>query len=244
MRRILVYIAALMIVTNASVAIAQESVYKIPETLEYEISYGIIDVGTCMMRVRANEDGTVSIITRAISNDWMNKIYPVDDYAEAVIEDYISLRPIKYTLKTREGKGRKHREVLFDHDENKATYNDYLNKTSQAYDVPERVFDPLSAFYLTRRVPLVPGESAMVPMFDSKKFWNLKVKVFKREKIKVPVGEFDTVLISPVMQSEGIFSRSGDMYIWLTDDERRIPVLIKSKVLVGSIKIRLTGGIF
>lgn len=236
----LVFGALLMCV--GGVIYANSYAPTIPERLEYDISYGFFEVGTSSMETLNNIDGTVSIITRAHSNDWMDKLYPVDDYAEAVLEDFDSLRPIKYTLKTREGKGRKHREVFFDHQQNKATYNDYLKDITHDYDIPDEVFDPLAAFYYTRRVPLVPGQSASVPMFDSRKAWDLEVKVIKRDKIKVPAGTFDTVLISPVMQSEGIFSRTGDMYIWVTDDERRIPVLIKSKVLVGSIKVKLTGG--
>jgi len=226
------------------VARAEGEPTRLPERLEYEISYGIFDVGKSVMEVVNNEDDTVSIITRARSEGWVDDIYPVDDYAESVVEDFSTLRPIKYTLKTREGKGRKHREVLFDMEAGKATYTDHLKQMNSEYEIPEEVFDPLAAFYYTRRLVLEPGNNQQVPMFDSKKFWPLEVKVIKRQKIKVPAGEFNTVIISPVMQSEGIFSRKGDMFIWVTDDERRVPVLIKSKVLIGSIKVKLIGGDF
>lgn len=215
--------------------------YRVPERLEYQISYGIFDVGRSVMEVVKNDDGTVSIITRARSEGWVDDIYPVDDYAEAVVESFDSLRPVSYLLKTREGDGRKHREVTFDHETHKATYRDILKGKEKLYDIPEVVFDPLSAFFFTRRLALVPGESQVIPMFDSKKVWSMDVAVIKRKKIKVPAGKFKTVLISPKMKSEGIFSRKGDMYIYVTDDERRIPVLIKSKVLIGSVKVKLTG---
>jgi len=49
-------------------------------------------------------------------------------------------------------------------------------------------------------------------------------------------------VIKPLLKSAGIFARTGDMHIWLTDDERRMPVLMKSKVRIGSIVVTLVGG--
>ncbi len=67
-------------------------------------------------------------------------------------------------------------------------------------------------------------------------------KVLRREVLVTPLGRFNTIVIHPLLKSEGIFARTGDMFIWLTDDERRIPVQMKSKVAVGSITATLTGG--
>ena len=56
------------------------------------------------------------------------------------------------------------------------------------------------------------------------------------------LGSVDTIVIKPLMKSEGIFNRKGDMFIWLTDDERRLPVKMRTKVVVGSITATLVGG--
>ncbi len=81
-------------------------------------------------------------------------------------------------------------------------------------------------------------------VFDSRKLWNVEVQVLRREKIKTKLGEFDTIVIKPLMKSEGIFNRKGDVYIWLTDDKKRVPVKLESKVAIGSITATLTGGTF
>jgi hypothetical protein len=86
------------------------------------------------------------------------------------------------------------------------------------------------------------GTSYYIDIFDCKKLWNTEVKVLRREEIETPLGKFRTVVIKPLLKSEGIFARTGDMYIWLTDDDRRIPVLMKSKVKIGSITATLVGG--
>ncbi len=79
-------------------------------------------------------------------------------------------------------------------------------------------------------------------VFDNKKLYKAEVQVVKKEEIETGFGTFKTILIRPVLQSEGIFSRKGDILIWLTDDAKRLPVLLKTKVKVGSIKATLTGG--
>jgi hypothetical protein len=88
------------------------------------------------------------------------------------------------------------------------------------------------------------GKSVYVDVFDSRKLWNVEVQVLRRERIKTKLGEFDTLVIKPLMKSEGIFNRKGDVYIWLTDDKKRIPVKLESKVPIGSITATLTGGTF
>jgi hypothetical protein len=74
--------------------------------------------------------------------------------------------------------------------------------------------------------------------------WNLEVQILRKEKIKTKLGVFDTIVIKPLMKSEGTFNRKGDMYIWLTDDEKRIPVKLKTKIVVGHITATLVGGVY
>ena len=68
----------------------------------------------------------------------------------------------------------------------------------------------------------------------------MEVKVHKRERVQVPAGTFDCVVVEPILKSEGVFKSKGSILVWLSDDQRRIPVMVKSKVPVGSISISLT----
>jgi hypothetical protein len=67
----------------------------------------------------------------------------------------------------------------------------------------------------------------------------MEVRVLGRQKVKTPAGTFSCVAIEPVLKAGGIFKNKGRLVIWLTDDERRMPVLMKSKVAVGSISVVL-----
>ena len=67
----------------------------------------------------------------------------------------------------------------------------------------------------------------------------MEVRVIGRQKIKVPAGRFDCVVVEPILKAGGIFKNKGRLVIWLTDDDRRMPVLMRSKVLIGSISVVL-----
>jgi len=122
------------------------------------------------------------------------------------------------------------------------TTKDLLQKTETTQKISALTYDTLSSFYYFRSVALQVGKSSFIDIFDCKKLWNTEVQVLRREEIETPLGHFKTVVIKPILKSEGIFARTGDMFIWLTDDERRIPVLMKSKVKIGSITATLVGG--
>jgi len=106
----------------------------------------------------------------------------------------------------------------------------------------KQAFDPLSGFYNIRKRQLKAGHSEYLDIFDSKKLWSVEVQVIGKERVSTPAGEFDTILIKPLMQSEGIFMRKGEIYIWLTDDDKKIPVMIKSEVKVGTFVAKLAEG--
>ena len=74
-------------------------------------------------------------------------------------------------------------------------------------------------------------------MTDGKKSVIGKARVIKREKITVPSGVYDTYLVEPDLEHiGGVFkkSKNAKLQIWVTADKRRIPVKVKSKVIVGS----------
>jgi len=73
----------------------------------------------------------------------------------------------------------------------------------------------------------------------SRKSQPLEVKVLGRERVDTPAGTFDCVAIEPLLKAGGIFKNKGRLVIWMTEDERRMPVLMKSKVAIGSISVVL-----
>ncbi|GAB4421888.1 MAG: DUF3108 domain-containing protein [Thermodesulfovibrionales bacterium] len=220
--------------------------FNIPERLVYDLTWTGIKAGEAVLEVK--EDGNhLLIISTAKSAKWVSVFYTVDDWVQSKVlwsDTNPFLHSTNYRLKIREGRHRKDKEVVFDAHNSKAIYIDYLSNERREIDTPFPIFDPLSSFYYLRGMHLEVGKPVYVTIFDSKKVWNVEVQVLRKEKIEVPAGEFDTIVIKPLMKSEGIFYRKGDILIWLTDDEKRIPVKLQTKVKIGSINANLTGGQF
>jgi hypothetical protein len=221
------------------------SAFNVPEKLIFDLTWTGLKAGTATLEI-VNEKDLTKIISTARSADWLSAFYMVDDRTESVLKNtqtmsFIGL-PENYRVKVREGRHRRDKEVIFDHANRRATFIDHLGNKKKTYKIGENTLDPLSSFYFIRTTKYEVGKSVYVDIFDSKKLWNVEVQVLRKEKIKTKLGEFDTVVIKPLMKSEGIFNRKGDMYIWLTDDLRRIPVKMQSKVAIGSITATLVSG--
>jgi hypothetical protein len=92
------------------------------------------------------------------------------------------------------------------------------------------------------RWDLKVGKSVFINIFDNKKVWKTEVQVLRKERIRVPAGEFNTIVVKPILKSEGIFLKTGDIYIWATDDDVKLPVKLKSKAVIGSFTAVLVEG--
>jgi len=223
------------------------SAFSIPERLVFDLTWTGVKAGTATIEL-VNDKGRTKIISTARSADWVSIFYTVDDRVQSLLgspQKPMSIGlPENYRIRLREGRHRRDRELVFDHANRQVTFIDHLGTEKKTYKIKEKTFDPLTSFYHIRTLKLDVGKSAYVDIFDSKKLWNVEVKVLRREKIQTKLGIFDTVVIKPLMKSEGIFNRKGDMYIWLTDDLKRIPVKMETKVAIGSITATLVGGTF
>jgi hypothetical protein len=205
------------------------------ETLDYSLTWNGIHAGTSRLSF-FTEGSTHRIVSTARSADFISLFYEVDDRVESSFSKG-SFTPVRYRIKLREGRHRRDKEVLFfQNGDGKTLYIDHRKKETKEFDVPQDSLDPLSGFYLLRTLPLEVGKTVRLKVFDSKRVLEMEVHVLRKEKVDTWLGSFDTIVVKPVMQSEGIFAKKGDIYVWLTDDERRIPVLLESEVAVGSIK--------
>ncbi len=222
-------------------AVVPDSLARVPfgpgERLVFTIDYGPINAGEGTLEVRGlvETDGhpCYLIESRARSNRFFSAFYMVRD---KVVSHMDARRLIsRYFMKRlREGDYRQNVEVRFDHAAGKAHYLD-----GRTFDTMPGIQDILSAFYFVRALPLEPGRVWHVRTHSSRKDYPLEVIVHGRERVKVPAGEFDCLVVEPVIQGEGLFQHEGKLTIWLSDDDLRIPVLMKTKVKVGSIDASL-----
>ena len=208
------------------------------EKLTYDISWSnIIHAGTAVMEVREEkkEDGEIlyHLISTAHSSRWLSKFYTVSDKIETVF-DAENLRPISFSLDQSHGKRKKKRDMMFNHAEGIVTV--FSDGQQSKYPVPADIQDPLSSLYYVRtKQDFIVGKPIIVNVHEDDKNWAVEVYVLGKEKLETSLGELNTIKIKTYPKYEGVFQNKGEIYIWLTDDARKIPVLMKSTISIGSI---------
>lgn len=216
---------------------------KVPEKLVYDLSWTGINVGTATQEIA--EDGIGRrIVSTARSNDWLSVFFPVEDLIESSFDRTRGPFPgmtRHYRLRTREGRHQRDREIAFDQEKGVALYTDNRSGEKAEIQIAADTFDIYGSFYYVRYLKLEVGRSIYVNILDGKKPRRVEIKVLRKEKIKCVLGEVDTIVIQPVVRSEGVFEGKGTVHVWLTDDVRRIPVRARTKVAVGSVTATLIG---
>ncbi len=212
--------------------------FGVGERLVFSVGYGPIKAGTAVMEipeiVKLNGRKCYHIVSTAKSNKFFSVFFPVDDKVESFMDLY-GLYSLRYDKHLREGKFRADVSMVFDQENHWAIYND----GKDTFEVAEYAQDVLSSFYFVRTQKLTVGRSIFVNNHTDKKNYPLEVKVLRKERVKVKAGEFDCVVVEPILKTPGIFEQKGSLTVWLTDDEIKMPVLMKSKVIIGSISTEL-----
>lgn len=211
--------------------------FGVGERLNFDIGYGFINAGSATMEVADLIDYSgrpaYRIVTTAESNKFFTSFYPVSDRVETIM-DAIGLFSWRSEKVLREGKYRAERKYTIDQ------INHTVVDKNDTVTVQPYVQDALSALYFIRTQPLTVGKALFIDNFTDGKNYPLEVKVHRKEKIKTKAGEFDCLVVEPLLQTAGIFKHEGKLTVWLTDDRLRLPVMMKSKVVVGSITAELT----
>ena len=208
------------------------------ERLRFRLRWTVVPAGEAILEVLPFQtiDGQKSYHFRltARSNLIVDRIYKVRDRIDAFASIDMS-RAILYRHKQHEGDNRKNVNVRFDWGKDVALYND--GQTDSKIPIRPGTFDPLSVFYYSRLIDLDADGLIRCPVSDGKKCVEGQARVVRKETIKVLCGWYDTYLIEPDLKHVGgVFEKSKDakISIWVTADERRIPVKIASKVSIGS----------
>ena len=149
-------------------------------------------------------------------------------------------------LKASEGKRHKETRVTFDRETHKAEYQETdLDKNalvnSHEIDIPACVHDVLGGLYVLRTMNLQPGQTAQVPVSDGKKSVLARVEALQREDVKTPAGTFKTIRYEAFLFNDVLYRRYGHLYVWLSDDARKLPVQIRVRLqlAIGTITLEL-----
>jgi hypothetical protein len=99
--------------------------------------------------------------------------------------------------------------------------------------------DDGSFLYFLRTIPLAVGETYSFDRYFRPDRNPVTIRVLRRERIRVPAGEFDAIVIQPIIKSKGLFSENGHAEVWLSDDADHIMLQMKSGLKIGSLNLYL-----
>jgi hypothetical protein len=207
------------------------------EKLTYLISMLGMPIGSAELEAK-NENGEIRLTLRVRSNAAISTFYPVDDIVET---RHIDGKFILATIKQQEGSFRSDEGFTINLRKKRVSWVDNMLGRSQTVTVPtDEVLDTLSGIYLLRNRRLQVGKTETLHIFDSESYADVPVEILRRETVRLPnFTTVDTLVVQPLQKSAGIFRRTGDILIWMTDDVYRVPVKIVSSVALGTVTVEL-----
>lgn len=225
---------------DGALRVQPNSAFTYGEKLTFSVGYKFITAGYAVMSV---SDKPVQVADRPTyevrfdvkTTSSFDKIFKVRDrYATYLDADGIF--PWRFEQSVREGNFSRDFSANIDQRKHVA------RTTEGAFPVSPFVHDILSAFYYARTIDLKrmkKGQSFQLKNFYGKKAHDLRIRVLGRERVETKAGNFNCVVIEPLVVEGGLFKNEGRILVFLTDDERKIPVKVSTKVVIGSIDSEL-----
>jgi hypothetical protein len=204
------------------------------EKFTYDVRFGSVDVGDATMEVRGIEDvrgrDTYHTVFRVRGG---TAFFKVDDRYESWI-DVRTLSSLRHKQDIDEASYE--RERTFEIFPDRGVYRENQKPEQPTVAQP---LDDGSFFYFIRTVPLEAGKTYTFQNYFRPDRNPVTIKVLRRERVQVPAGTFESIVIQPLIKTKGVFGEGGRAEIWLTDDSTRTMLQMKSKLKFGSLNLYL-----
>jgi hypothetical protein len=177
----------------------------------------------------------------------VSKLFKVDDTYTSFLNDELCASGSLLTA----NEGSRHREtkVTYDAQRKKAILHERdlaRNKDADTHeiDIPACTQDVIGALYRLRTMQLEPGHFVQIPISDGKKSVDARVEGLVREQLKIPSGTYKTIKYEAFLFNNVLYRRGGHLYVWLTDDDRKLPVQIRVqlRIHIGTVTLQLEQG--
>lgn len=220
--------------------------FRVNEKVTMEVSYFAITAGQLTIEVlpfvEVNGRKSYKVKGTAKSYGMFSSIYVLDDWFDSFL-DYERLVPYTYSLHVKESKQLREVRNLFDWNkkmaffwEKKVNSEGNLEERKKEWAIPEYSQNVFTAAWYMRVFKLTPGKKLAFKIAHEGEVLTYRFEVLRKEKLDTDAGEFDTVVVKPSIEIEGVFKPMGDIFFWFTDDDRKLLVKFESKLKIGSLK--------
>ena len=211
--------------------------FNINEKLEFSVNFNSINVGKAELNVNSleliNNKRTYLVSFFANTEGLADRLFKIRDSIELWIDEK-EFYTHKVNKIINEGLYKKKTKITFNYDDSIAVIND-----NEKIKLPFRSWDPFSMFYYLRTIQLMNENILAFDYFNGKKKINYKLIVSGKEEIKSKIGSFNCYIVKPFHQGKSLLKNEGDMKIWISDSEKRLPIKIQIKMKFGSMKLDL-----
>jgi len=218
----------------------KNSAFGVGEKLRYRVSYGIIDAGEVTLEVKSskkkiNNKEMYHVVGEGRTLGGFNAFYKVrDKYESYIVKD--EMYPLYFKRRVNEGGYKISQDYSFFPNKNK------VQTKSKSFKTPHGIQDMLSSFYYARTLDFSSIQKGKIFEFDcfmDNEVYRLKIKYVGDEIITIRKGKFSCHKFVPVVQTGRYFKSEEDVNFWITNDKNHIPVLVKAKIPVGTVKLHL-----
>lgn len=216
--------------------------FPVGERLEYSVQWGFLHVAkACVWSEWIEEDGrnliAIRVTTRTVS--FMDKIYPVNDFLESVVDPETFL-PLRFSKDLSEGRYRLKEITTFDYATRRAHWKHLLKDSEHDFDIDPDTRDLLSFMFFMRSRKWHPEQESEFRVMADEKLYDLIVRTRKYESFELPgFGKVRSLLVEPEAKFHGLFVRVGRLKVWISDDKRCLCTKGTARVPVGSVRVDL-----
>lgn len=216
-------------------------VFKAGEELNYKLKYGFFTAAETNIKVTGSEKefeghSAFHIVADSKTAGTFDVFYKVRNRYETYI-DQKTLLPYFYTENRKEASYKHTDNVTFDRKENKITAD------KGVFPFKGKVFDFLSAYYFSRSIDVSKmriGEKFELKYFLEDGVHSLGITYIGKEKVNCNLGEFNCLKFNPTIIPGRVFRKNSKLYLWITDDQNRVPIKAHVELVVGSVTMDLT----
>jgi hypothetical protein len=213
------------------------------ETFDYTVEWRLITAGKAHLEWNGAAADAGDVKLHIQSTGIVSRLYLVDDDYSAILAPGFCAQSSVTTA--HEGSRRKESRVTYDAQAHKASFfeKDLTKNTTTAQEVtiPSCVHDLIGGLIALRYMKVEPGKTARIPVSDGKKFVMAKVEAQRREVLKSNLGPVNTILYEVYLFDNVLFRRSGHLRVWITDDDRRLPIQVQVRLqfAIGTITFKM-----
>jgi hypothetical protein len=233
----LVRVAKLATLSFAALKLAAAD--SVTERLSYTVEWRLIHAGNVVV-----ESGPTADAVKLESAGLVSTLYKIEDTYRVQFDS--SFCAASSLMNSNEGSRHRETTINFDRNRNRAfliekdlVKNTIVSRTD--VQIPNCAHEVITALKQLRRTKVDVGQSVQLPVSDGRKSAAVKIEAQERERVTTPAGTFNAVRYEVNLLNGVVYSRAGRVFIWLTDDERRLPVQIRLRMNfpLGTVTLEL-----